>query len=594
VTEQFTAVVDTNGPPPLGTVIHNAAAVLTANGSGASAGIDGIVADATPEAFGFTARLNVPLLTRALSNAVTLAGVTAPVPISVLNGEYSIDGSAFTTLPGTISPGQTIRLRVTSSASFGTTVTGTLTIGGASGVFMVTTQSAAQVQSSTSVEASANPSVTGQSVTFTVTVTGSAPTGTVTVSDGASELCAAVPLASGQAQCVANGLVTGTHEITAEYSGDTENAGSNSPILTQIVDKANTTTAMTAHTPDPSDVGAPIAVTASVSVTAPGAGTPSGTVTVSDGTANCVITLPASSCNLMPTSGGAKTLTATYSGDASFNGSVSVGVAHTVIASAPVLQSAASRKVHGAAGTFNLPLSLVPTNPTVEPRQGPTQTIVFTFDKPITGATVAINEGVATAGTSTFSGNDVIVPLTGVNNQQYVTIALTNVAAADGSSGGSGSVRIGFLLGDVSQNRVVTLSDLGQVNAQVAQFVTSANYLKDVNASGTLSLADKGITNTQVTKALPAVPRFALTCGTTPCAGPCRNLQVVHVRRFDGHTSSSAHSLKDLDNAVRLAAEVGPALKLPTVSSRCKPSAFIGQEPRGFRCALGTVASRTP
>jgi len=51
---------------------------------------------------------------------------------------------------------------------------------------------------------------------------------------------------------------------------------------------------------------------------------------------------------------------------------------------------------------------------------------------------------------------------------------------------------------------VVTLSDLGQVNAQVAQFVTSANYLKDVNASGTLSLADKGITNTQVTKALPA------------------------------------------------------------------------------------------
>jgi len=50
----------------------------------------------------------------------------------------------------------------------------------------------------------------------------------------------------------------------------------------------------------------------------------------------------------------------------------------------------------------------------------------------------------------------------------------------------------------------VTLSDLGQVNAQVAQFVTGANFLKDVNASGTLSLADKGITNAQVTKALPA------------------------------------------------------------------------------------------
>ena len=50
----------------------------------------------------------------------------------------------------------------------------------------------------------------------------------------------------------------------------------------------------------------------------------------------------------------------------------------------------------------------------------------------------------------------------------------------------------------------MTLSDLGQVNAQIAQFVTGANYLKDVNASGTLSLADKGITNTQLTRALPA------------------------------------------------------------------------------------------
>ncbi len=52
-----------------------------------------------------------------------------------------------------------------------------------------------------------------------------------------------------------------------------------------------------------------------------------------------------------------------------------------------------------------------------------------------------------------------------------------NVSAADGSSGGSGSIRVGFLQGDVNQSRVVTLSDLGQVNAQIAQFVTAVNYL---------------------------------------------------------------------------------------------------------------------
>ncbi len=53
------------------------------------------------------------------------------------------------------------------------------------------------------------------------------------------------------------------------------------------------------------------------------------------------------------------------------------------------------------------------------------------------------------------------------------------------------SIRIGFLAGDVNQNRVVTVSDLVLVNAQIAHLVTAANYLKDVNATGTLTVSDK-------------------------------------------------------------------------------------------------------
>jgi hypothetical protein len=198
-------------------------------------------------------------------------------------------------------------------------------------------------------------------------------------------------------------------------------------------------------------------------------------------------------------------------GDAFFTGpsaSTNFRLAHGLwisgVATAPVFQSAVSRKIHGVAGTFDLTLSLVTTNPTTEPRTGPSQTIVFTFDRPINAAVAAVTEGAATAGTPTFSGNTVVVGLTNVTNQQYVTVALTSVASTDGGTGGSASVRIGFLLGDVNQNRVVTLADLGLVNQQLAQLVTAANYLKDVNVSGTLSLADKGITNTQLTKALPA------------------------------------------------------------------------------------------
>ena len=171
---------------------------------------------------------------------------------------------------------------------------------------------------------------------------------------------------------------------------------------------------------------------------------------------------------------------------------------------APVLASAVSRKVHGSAGTFDLPLSLVATNPATEPRLGPTQTIVLTFDKPIASATATITAGVAAAGPLAFSGNSVIVGLTGVADQQYVTVSLTDVAATDGATGGVGSVRIGFLAGDVNQSRAVTLADVGLVNAQLSQPVTAANYLKDINVSGTLTLADKGVTNANLTRALPA------------------------------------------------------------------------------------------
>jgi len=170
----------------------------------------------------------------------------------------------------------------------------------------------------------------------------------------------------------------------------------------------------------------------------------------------------------------------------------------------PSVVSVVSRRVHGVAGTFDLTLGGVATNPTTEPRQGTSHTIVFTFDKTVTAGNALVTEGTATAGAPTFVGNEMRVPLTGVSNQQYVTVAVSSVQGADGSTGGSGSVRVGFLLGDVNQNRVVTVADLGQVNAQIAQLVSATNFLKDVNASGTLSVADKGIVNTQITKALPA------------------------------------------------------------------------------------------
>jgi uncharacterized repeat protein (TIGR02543 family) len=171
--------------------------------------------------------------------------------------------------------------------------------------------------------------------------------------------------------------------------------------------------------------------------------------------------------------------------------------------SAPVLVGARSRKVHGTAGAFDLVLALTSINPTTEPRAGPTQTIVFSFDKPVTAGVAALSEGTATVGAPTFSGNDMTVPLTAVFNAQYVTVNASDVVASDGGTGGTGSVRIGFLFGDSNQSRQVTVADVGVVNAALLKPVTLANFLFDVNSSGSVTVADKGLVNANLLMKLP-------------------------------------------------------------------------------------------
>ncbi len=96
------------------------------------------------------------------------------------------------------------------------------------------------------------------------------------------------------------------------------------------VERADTTTTITAHNPDPSAVGQAVTINYTVTVSPPGSGTPTGNVTVTDGDGNsCVGTVAAGSCTLTPTAVGPKTLTASYAGDANFNSS-SGTVSHQV------------------------------------------------------------------------------------------------------------------------------------------------------------------------------------------------------------------------------------------------------------------------
>lgn len=175
---------------------------------------------------------------------------------------------------------------------------------------------------------------------------------------------------------------------------------------------------------------------------------------------------------------------------------------------APILISAASRKVQGGAGTYSLPLTLVASGvnhiPATEPRAGPTQMLVFTFDKAVTAGGAVVSEGIATVGTIAYVGNEMRVPLTAVTDRQYVTVDVSAVVALDGGTGGVGSARVGLLAGNVTQTRVGTLADLLTIAPQLTQLVTGANYLLDVDANGSITLSDLMTAAPNIAQALPA------------------------------------------------------------------------------------------
>jgi hypothetical protein len=175
-----------------------------------------------------------------------------------------------------------------------------------------------------------------------------------------------------------------------------------------------------------------------------------------------------------------------YDSTSSFNWRTRIGNFKFPSAGPNNLVSAASRLTHGTAGTFavNMPLS-GPSG--VEDRLATTYNAVFTFGGPVTSGQVTVLSGTASAGTPTFSGNDMIVPLPGVANAQIVTLRVENI---NGDGQQHGDIPFGFLIADATGNRIVDKPDQTEIRGQLNQTVTSANFRDDVDANGLIKNAD--------------------------------------------------------------------------------------------------------
>lgn len=177
---------------------------------------------------------------------------------------------------------------------------------------------------------SANPSNSGQSVTFTVTVTPPSgdslePGGTVTFYDGSTALGSGSVNSSGQAAYTTSSLAGGSHSITAQYGGDSSFNSATSSALTQTVNAPPTATVTLTSSSSTAEAGQTVTFTTTVSGNR--STTPTGNVSFYDGSTllktvslSSVIAVGAAQATYSTStlSVGTHTIKAVYSGDTTY------------------------------------------------------------------------------------------------------------------------------------------------------------------------------------------------------------------------------------------------------------------------------------
>ena len=370
---QYRVSNSTGSADALVTVVVNQAPVFTsAAGTTFTVGTPGSF---TPTASGFPAP------------SITHTGGSLPSGLSFAAGTGPLSG---TSAAGTVG---THNLQFTAQNGIGVPVLQ---------AFVLTIQRATTTSTVTS---SANPAVLGQSVVLTATVTSAAtgagtPTGNVAFYDGAVLLGTVALNGSGQATYTSAAFTLGAHSITVQYAGDANFLASTSAALSQNISQAATSATVTSGL-NPSIFGQPVTFTATVAVTAPGSGTPTGSVSFRDGAALLGTgTLNGSGQATFSTSAltaGAHGINVVYAGDANFQTSTSPSITQTVNAASTStgLVSSVNPTVFGQSTTLSATVTAV------APGAGtPTGTVTFYDGASALGSGALNGSGVATLATA--------------------------------------------------------------------------------------------------------------------------------------------------------------------------------------------------
>lgn len=312
---------------------------LTVNGPGVVT--EGIVP--TPTTTGLTVTPNPATVGNALSLTATVSGGIPTGSVEFFDGATSVGSSTLSSGVATFS--------YTALAS-GTHVITAVYAGDSANLASTSAATTVDInKASTTTSLSATPgSVTvGDPATLVATVVGYAPTGTVEFFDGVTSI-GAVAMAGGVATLSYSGPTAGAHNITASYSGDSDNLVSTSAAAPLSITKVTTFSSLST-TPANTTVGSPVTLSASVT-----GATPTGSVEFFDG-ATSLGTSPliggTATLTVTPTAAGMLSLTAVYSGDSTNDASATASASIVTVASAQPVPTTIA-----ATGTDSIPLAV--------------------------------------------------------------------------------------------------------------------------------------------------------------------------------------------------------------------------------------------
>jgi Bacterial Ig-like domain (group 3)/Putative Ig domain/Calx-beta domain len=438
--------------------------------------------------------------------------------------------------------------------------------------------------SSTALTSSANPSVSGQSITFTATVspvspaTGT-PTGNIVFKDSTTTL-ATVALTSGVATFTTSSLSVASHSISAGYGGDA-NFTSSGAFLTQVVNTASTTSSLSASG-SPWYYGASVTFTATVSVNSPGTGTPTGTETFKDGATTigtATLSSGVATFSLSSLSVGSHSITALYSGDSTHASSTSSALSQSVLAAvtSTTVSSSVSPSVFGQSVTFTATVSVTAGGGT------PDGTVTFK-DGSTTLATTTLSAGATTYTTSSLAmaTHSITAVYNGVTN--YATSTSSTLSQAVGpNSSTSVSSSLNASLFSQSVTFTATVSAVSPITGTPSGVVT---FESGGATLGTATLSSG--TATYTTSAL-AVGTYSITAiyagaGSFTASGSSALSQTVN-------TDSSVSVTSSVNPSVYGQSTTFTATVIAVSPVTGTPSGTVTFEDAGVSIGSGTLSS---